>query len=148
MGAGPTCGVISLGILCKFTSRKEWMSAGQWWHMPLNPALGRQALSSRPALSTEWVPGQPGLHRETLSPKQTNKQTNKKPNKKKNGCLGACLFCLTMWCLCHNTQEGPHLVSALHSWTIQLLEPWAKLNWGCLWSSIGLACIWGSGFFL
>ena len=26
-------------------------------------------LSSRPAWSTEWVPGQPGGHRETLSPK-------------------------------------------------------------------------------
>jgi hypothetical protein len=25
------------------------------------------SLSSRPAWSTEWVPGQPGLHRETLS---------------------------------------------------------------------------------
>jgi hypothetical protein len=39
-------------------------------------------LSSRPAWSTEWVPGQPGLHRETLSwkkikkGKQTNKPTN------------------------------------------------------------------------
>jgi hypothetical protein len=32
-------------------------------------------LSSRPAWSTEWVPGQPGLHRETLSRKtKTNKQ--------------------------------------------------------------------------
>jgi hypothetical protein len=31
-------------------------------------------LSSRPAWSTEWVPGQPGLHRETLSQK-SNKQT-------------------------------------------------------------------------
>jgi hypothetical protein len=39
-------------------------------------------LSSRPAWSTEWVPGQPGLYRETLSrKKQTNKQT--KNNKKK-----------------------------------------------------------------
>jgi hypothetical protein len=27
-------------------------------------------LSSRPACSTEWVPGQPGLHRETLSRKK------------------------------------------------------------------------------
>ena len=37
-------------------------------------------LSSRPAQSTEGVPGQPGLHRETLSGKKqkTNKQTNKK----------------------------------------------------------------------
>jgi hypothetical protein len=33
-------------------------------------------LSSRPAWSTELVPGQPGLYRETLSQKkQTNKQT-------------------------------------------------------------------------
>jgi hypothetical protein len=35
-------------------------------------------LSSRPAWSTKWVPGQPGLHRETLSQNQKNKQTNKK----------------------------------------------------------------------
>jgi hypothetical protein len=35
-------------------------------------------LSSRPVWSTEWVPGQPGLYRETLSWKttKTNKQTN------------------------------------------------------------------------
>ena len=30
--------------------------------------------SLRPALSTKWVQGQPGIHRETLSWKQTNKQ--------------------------------------------------------------------------
>jgi hypothetical protein len=37
-------------------------------------------LSSRPAWSTKWVPGQPGLYRETLSwkTKQTNKQTKTK----------------------------------------------------------------------
>jgi hypothetical protein len=36
----------------------------------------KEFLSSRPAWSTEWVPGQPGLHRENLSQnKQTNKQT-------------------------------------------------------------------------
>jgi hypothetical protein len=34
-------------------------------------------LSSRPAWSTKRVPGQPGLHRETLS-RKTNKQTNKR----------------------------------------------------------------------
>ena len=37
-------------------------------------------LSSRPAWSTEWVPGQPGIYRETLSWK-TNKQTNKQTKK-------------------------------------------------------------------
>jgi hypothetical protein len=34
-------------------------------------------LSSRPAWSTEWVPGQPELHRETLSQKKNKKQKNK-----------------------------------------------------------------------
>jgi hypothetical protein len=40
-------------------------------------------LSSRPAWSTEWVPGQPGLHRETLSRKKT-KQNKTKQNKTKH----------------------------------------------------------------
>jgi hypothetical protein len=35
-------------------------------------------LSSRPAWSTEWVPGQPGLHRETLSRKTKKTKQNKK----------------------------------------------------------------------
>ena len=41
-------------------------------------------LSSRPVWSTKWVPGQPGLYRETLSQKnqkQTNKQTKNKTKK-------------------------------------------------------------------
>jgi hypothetical protein len=35
-------------------------------------------LSSRPAWSTEWVPGQPGLHRETLFRKNKNKNKTTK----------------------------------------------------------------------
>jgi hypothetical protein len=35
-------------------------------------------LSSRPAWSTEWIPGQPGLHRETLSRKTKQKKKKKK----------------------------------------------------------------------
>ena len=40
------------------------------------------SLSSRPAWSTEWVPGQPRLHRETLSQKKKKKFGNykSKPN--------------------------------------------------------------------
>jgi hypothetical protein len=34
-------------------------------------------LSSRPAWSTKWVPGQPGLHRETLSQKNQKTTTTK-----------------------------------------------------------------------
>jgi hypothetical protein len=43
-------------------------------------------LSSRPAWSTELVPGQPGLHRETLSRKtkqNKNNYNNDKQNSKK-----------------------------------------------------------------
>jgi hypothetical protein len=40
-------------------------------------------LSSRPAWSTKWAQRQPGLYRETLSPKtKQNKQTNKQKQKK------------------------------------------------------------------
>jgi hypothetical protein len=39
-------------------------------------------LSSRPAWSTKWFPGQPGLHRETLSRKNKKQKTNKQTNKK------------------------------------------------------------------
>jgi hypothetical protein len=35
-------------------------------------------LSSRPAWSTEWVPGQPGLYKETLSGKTKKKKKKKK----------------------------------------------------------------------
>jgi hypothetical protein len=37
-------------------------------------------LSSRPAWATEWVPGQPGLHRETLSQKTKNKNKEIEPS--------------------------------------------------------------------
>ena len=45
-------------------------------------------LSSRPAWSTEWVPGQPGLHRETLSrktKKKKKKNQNWKPTRRWDG---------------------------------------------------------------
>ena len=45
-----------------------------------------RSLSSRPAWSTEQVPGQPGLHRKTLSWKTKNKKTKQnktKQNKKR-----------------------------------------------------------------
>jgi hypothetical protein len=45
-------------------------------------------LSLRPAWSTKWVPGQPGLHRETLSRKaKKNKNKNKNNNNNNNNNL-------------------------------------------------------------
>jgi hypothetical protein len=52
---------------------KKSECAVQWWLTPLIPALGRQ----RQAWSTEWVPGQPGPHRRTLS-RKTKKKKKKK----------------------------------------------------------------------
>ena len=52
-----------------------------------NPSIqeagSERSLSLRPAWTTEQVPGQPGLHKETLSQEQnkTNKQKNKKTSK-------------------------------------------------------------------
>jgi hypothetical protein len=56
---------------------KIFIYPGQWWE-----AEAGGFLISRPAWSTEWVPGQPGLHRETLSQK-TKTKTKKKERKKK-----------------------------------------------------------------
>ena len=41
-------------------------------------------LSSGPAWSTEWVPGQPGLYRETLSQKNKNKNQPPPPKNQEN----------------------------------------------------------------
>ena len=52
--------------------------AEQWWHTSLIPVLRRQtggSLGLKPTWSKQQVPGQPGLHRETLSLK--NKPTSK-----------------------------------------------------------------------
>jgi hypothetical protein len=39
-------------------------------------------LSSRPAWSTKWVPGQPELHRETLTQKKKKKKKNRKKRRR------------------------------------------------------------------
>jgi hypothetical protein len=51
-----------------------------------NPSTQEEAgrfLSSRPAWSTVWVPGQPGLYRETLSRKRKEKKRKEKKRKEK-----------------------------------------------------------------
>ena len=76
-------------------NQKKWKKmegpAGQWWHMPLIPALRRQRvvdhLSPRPAWSTEWVPDYSGSPRATQrspvsTPPKKNKQKNKQNNRK------------------------------------------------------------------
>jgi hypothetical protein len=61
--------------------RKRFVSPGMVAHA-FNPstweAEAGEFLSSRPAWSTERVPGQPGLHRETLSRKAKKKEKKRK----------------------------------------------------------------------
>jgi hypothetical protein len=69
-------------------------------------------LSSRPAWSTKRVPGQPGLHRETLSQnknknKNKNKQTNKQRNQRKRGKNVASELYSGSVCLSEVEGEGP-----------------------------------------
>jgi hypothetical protein len=55
------------------------------WHMPTVTAEAGGFLSLKPTWYTEWAPGQPGLHRESLSPnKQANKQNQKKNTEQTN----------------------------------------------------------------
>lgn len=51
-------------------------------------------MNSRPACSTEWISGQPRLHREALSKSKTkNKQKNNKKDKHQNLNGKAYFFC-------------------------------------------------------
>jgi hypothetical protein len=64
---------------------RVYLSPG-WWHTHAFNLSTREAeaggfLSSRPAWSTKWAPGQPGLHRETLSQKSKTKKQTKRTNK-------------------------------------------------------------------
>jgi hypothetical protein len=51
----------------RFCVQEEPVVAGMW-HMPSIPALRRQGqVSVRPLWSSEWIPGQPALHKEAQS---------------------------------------------------------------------------------
>jgi hypothetical protein len=72
---------------CKYkSSGQSWAVVAQAFIPSTREAEAGEFPSLRPAWSTKWVPGQPGLHRETLSRKtktKTNKQT-KTPQKTKS----------------------------------------------------------------
>jgi hypothetical protein len=73
----------------------EWGVVAQAFNSSTWEAEAGGFLSSMPTWSTKWVPGQPGLHRETLSRKNKNKQTKNK-TKKPNHYLGE-HWCQKTW---------------------------------------------------
>jgi hypothetical protein len=102
-------------------------------------------LSSRPAWSTEWVPGQPRLHRETLSQK-TNKQTNKQKNKqtkkeRKKGWVSRPISSPPPWLVDQRLPPGfcpvwvPSLASLISGLGVEVLARWTFLSsLTCSWS--------------
>ena len=62
---------------CWKSKTTSWVVVVHAFHPSTWEAEAGRALSSRPAWSTEWVPGWPAIHRENCPKKQT-KQTNKK----------------------------------------------------------------------
>jgi hypothetical protein len=74
---------LSTGIVSRFF----WHKKSRAFNPSTREAEAGRFLSLRPAWSTKWVPGQPGLYRETLSQRKTKKTKNKKQtnkNKKTN----------------------------------------------------------------
>jgi hypothetical protein len=63
---------------CQDRTREWRKERGQHAFNPsTQEAEAGRFLSLRPAWSTKWVPGQPGLYRETLSRKTKQNKTNK-----------------------------------------------------------------------
>jgi hypothetical protein len=55
-------------------ARSRWAVVAHTFNPSTWEAEAGEFLSWRPAWSTGWVPGQPGLHRETLSPRPPQKK--------------------------------------------------------------------------
>jgi hypothetical protein len=90
--------------------------AGAWWHMPLIPALEAGGfLSSRPAWSTEWVPGQPGIHREILSQKKKKKRIQQGFSQSylPSGC--------SVWNSCSSSEVNYSNKLTLLEWAVRLM---------------------------
>jgi hypothetical protein len=94
-------------------------------------------LSSRSAWSTKWVPGQPGLYRETLSQKNQNNNKKKKWNKRTPPPKGTyILICLSrsyIYCVGLQIQmwwrQLVHIVPYRSSslWAVLVTEPLTDL---------------------
>jgi hypothetical protein len=92
-----------------------------WQHTPLNSRLRRQRLqisvSWRRAWITGWVPGQPGLHSETLA--QKKERSNMEP------------FVKLLWNQYRRVQQNGWVASDLNSLTVTVTmapnKPWSGL---------------------
>jgi len=81
------------------------------------------SLSSRPAWSTERVPGQPGLHRESLSGKTKQNKTKQKtkPLTTTTTIAGSCLLMETSFAFLTSLHLTPRLSYIVSSWAHSFL---------------------------
>jgi hypothetical protein len=115
---------------CPFIVMQEsqgWVKDGEpiWVHA-FNPstweAEAGRFLSSRPAWSTEWVPGQPGLHRETLSQKKKKKWTRNLKRDATSGFISLRGLHVCVWKHQVLLQPRPENVAPLHCMTCTQLR--------------------------
>ena len=80
-------------------------------------------LSSRPAWSIEWVPGQPqpGIHRETLSWKNQKKKKKKKKERKKEQTYAS----LKVWCIEFKGRTGS---LEIYRWDVKRKENGGRIR--------------------
>ena len=110
------------------TRKKKRERNRRWWRTPSTwEAEAEGFLSSRSAWSTKWVPGQPGLHRETLSrknKKQTNKQTNKDQQQNQDPSSSS------FWNVrnCYQLLEVGYLTSHFISWDLLCISRTASIS--------------------
>jgi hypothetical protein len=120
------------GISPKCSLSCKWLKLGMVAHTfnpsPRKAEAGR-FLSSRLAWSTKWVPGQPELHRETLSWK-TNKQTKNKTKQNKKRLMFPDFFRITLW-FCPSEGQAQNMYACVSLCVWESVDVWTWV-WMCM----------------
>jgi hypothetical protein len=107
-----------------------------WWHMPLLLTEAGGSLRWRPAWSTEYILGQPGLHRDPVS-------IHFKKRLKNMFCFTKAVNCLPRWLRCVTVSDATTGVEVFHKHLpitgLLANQAWGPLKGGTCrrWSLLG-----------